>query len=100
LARTSLKDKLSQAPKDDYFNAESTNTDNKNITNTDTSTKHSTKISTNTITKIRKSKQVQQRAYYIDKDLIKEIEELSKKYDADKSTIVNEALRYYFEHIK
>jgi hypothetical protein len=40
------------------------------------------------------------RSYYIDKEIIKKIDKLNKKYNIDKSDIVNEALKLLFETLK
>jgi group I intron endonuclease len=40
------------------------------------------------------------RSYYIDKEIIAKIDKLNKKYNIDKSDIVNEALKLLFETLK
>jgi hypothetical protein len=40
------------------------------------------------------------RSYYIDKEIIKKIDKVNKKYNIDKSDIVNEALKLLFETLK
>jgi hypothetical protein len=40
------------------------------------------------------------RSYYIDKELIKKIDKINKKYNIDKSDIVNEALKLLFETLQ
>jgi hypothetical protein len=40
------------------------------------------------------------RSYYIDKEIIKKIDRVNKKYNIDKSDIVNEALKLLFETLK
>jgi hypothetical protein len=40
------------------------------------------------------------RSYYIDKELLKKIDKINKKYNIDKSDIVNEALKLLFETLK
>jgi hypothetical protein len=105
------KKKIDTSP--DTNNNTPINTDNNNqpiistnsstSTNTTTETILSTNFSTNTITIEKKLKYLDkrtQRAYYIDKDLIKKIDKLSKKFNIDKSDIVNEALKLFFVSIE
>ncbi|HYE12235.1 MAG TPA: hypothetical protein VEF53_18855 [Patescibacteria group bacterium] len=62
----------------------------------------STNLNTNEITIQKRLKYLEerkQRAYYIENDLIKKIDRLSKKFNIDKSDIVNESLKLFFANI-
>jgi hypothetical protein len=42
----------------------------------------------------------ERRTYYLDKDVVKKLDKLSNKYDLDKSYLVNEALKLFFNVIE
>lgn len=78
------------------------NTDIK--TTSDTEPNNNTNVSTNTSIKFKKRTRYlderSQRAYYIKKDILKQLDKISKKYEVDKSDIVNKALEFLFENLE
>jgi hypothetical protein len=108
--RKTVKDKVKGAAV--FFQQGSTNTDNKDniepsgdsesntesIGNTDSEV--SISVSTNVSGIPKKSKYLEtrvQRSYYLDKELVKELDKFAKKNDYDKSDIVNHILREFLQ---
>jgi hypothetical protein len=82
----------------------STSTDTDLNTNPDTNytTILSTNISTNKIIierQLKYSEERKQRAYYLKLNTIKKLDRFAKKYNLDKSDIVNESLELFFNTI-
>jgi hypothetical protein len=91
-----------------FFQQGSTNTDNKyNIkssgeseSNGNTESEVSISVSTNVSGIPKKSKYLEtrvQRSYYLDKELVKELDKFAKKNDYDKSDIINHILSKFLQ---
>ncbi len=80
------------------------NTGIKTISGTESNNNTNTNVSTNTSIKLKKRTRYlderSQRAYYIKKDILKQLDKISKKYEVDKSDIVNKALEFLFENLE
>lgn len=90
--------KLNEEKKFDNTNVNSeTSTSTKIKTNTSTDTNTSTNISTSKKKKYPKKSESEkiQRAYYFEKELLKEFELFCKKNNADKSEVISFALREF-----
>ena len=96
-----------------FFQQESTNTDNESsieskpsvsgeIASTVTTESNvSVNVSTNISGIPKKTKYLEtkvQRSYYLDKDLVKELDKFAKKNDYDKSDIINWILKEYLSN--
>jgi hypothetical protein len=90
-----------------FFQQESTNTENEASVETAISVEPTHKsevsvnVSTNTSGIPRKAKYLEtrvQRSYYLDKDLVKELDKFAKKNDYDKSDIINWILKEYLSN--
>lgn len=116
MQRKSVKDKVKGAAV--FFHQESTNTDNESKTktelsgessnsiestsntetNSNTESEVSISVSTNVSGIPKKARYLEtrvQRSYYLDKELVKELDKFAKKNDYDKSDIINHILREF-----